>query len=456
MKSHTRTLAASLALFGTLASLTACSSSSGNDSADGGKLELRVVSLIPGSDQAAFDAFDEQVSQFEEANPDIDIQAEEYEWTGPTFAAQLAGGTLPDVFTIPFTDVQTLIQNGQLADVTSQFDSLDYASKFNQNVLDVASRDGRVYGIPFAAYGNGLHYNRELFTQAGLDPDTPPTTWEEVREAAAAISKATGQAGYSMMSQGNTGGWQLAVATYARGGRLQEPAGDSFTMTADNQGTKAALEYLRELRWEDNSMGSNFLLDWGTINQAFAAGQIGMFTSGSDIYGNLVQAQNINPDDYGLTTLPLEGSDAGVLTGGAVAAMSIQADEEHKNAAAKWVDFYYLQKQVNEDAAVKDAQTLSASGQPVGIPSLPIFDQETLDQTRAWTAEYINVPESQINFFLDGIYDQDIVPEPQAHTQELYSALDNVVQAVLTDENADIDALLKGVNAEIQPLIAAD
>ncbi|HEY4226286.1 MAG TPA: sugar ABC transporter substrate-binding protein, partial [Pseudolysinimonas sp.] len=46
--------------------------------------------------------------------------------------------------------------------------------------------------------------------------------------------------------------------------------------------------------------------------------------------------------------------------------------------------------------------------------------------------------------------------EPNKHTQELYAALDSVVQAVLTDKNADIDALLKGVNTQIQALIDAD
>src|SRR5690606_28768667 len=110
------------------------------------------------------------------------------------------------------------------------------------------------------AYAMGLHYNRALFEQAGLDPDSPPTTWEEVREAAKAISDATGKAGFAQMTMNNTGGWQLTAATVAHGGRTQSGEEGSYTSTINNPGTVAALEFLKALRWEDNSMGSNFLL----------------------------------------------------------------------------------------------------------------------------------------------------------------------------------------------------
>ena len=184
------------------------------------------MSLRPGSEQEAFDAFEEQVAQFEAANPDIDVVSEEYEWTGPTFAAQLAGGTLPDVFTIPFTDGKSLIEQGQLADISEQVAALPYADQFNPNVLDAGQdADGNIFAIPTAAYGIGLHYNRALFEQAGLDPDQPPTSWAEVREYAKAIADETGQAGYVQMSQSNTGGWQLTTLSYAHGGRVQEGAG---------------------------------------------------------------------------------------------------------------------------------------------------------------------------------------------------------------------------------------
>jgi len=427
------------------------------ESASAEQITLTVVSLRPGSEPEAFAAFEEQVAQFEEANPDIDVVSEEYEWTGPTFAAQLAGGTLPDVFTIPFTDGKSLIEQGQLADISDQVAALPYADQFNANVLDAGQdADGRIFAVPTAAYGIGLHYNRTLFEQAGLDPDQPPTTWDEVREYAKAIADATGQAGYVQMSQSNTGGWQLTTLSYAHGGRVQEGAGADAVSTIDNPGTRAALGLLREMRWTDNAMGSNFLYDWGTINSDFSAGLIGMYTSGSDVYTALSQEHEIDPDQYGLASLPLEGADAGLLGGGTLAAVNVLADDAVKEAAVRWIDFYYMAKLLDQDAATLDAQTLAENDQPVGTPALPVFDQATYETSLEWIADYINVPLDQMASFTENIFEQPLVPEPSAHTQEAYAILDTIVQAVLTDENADIDALLADADSQVQALLDAD
>jgi hypothetical protein len=57
--------------------------------------------------------------------------------------------------------------------------------------------------------------------------------------------------------------------------------------------------------------------------------------------------------------------------------------------------------------------------------------------------------------FTAGIYNQKPIGEPSAHTQELYAALDTVVQAVLTDKNANIDALLKQATSDVQAIVDA-
>ncbi|MFF2389015.1 ABC transporter substrate-binding protein [Agromyces sp. NPDC058104] len=451
MKSSRSIAIAGLTALVVAGSLAACSADPGGDD---GKLELRVATFPPGADQAAYDAFAEQEKQFEDANPDIDIVGLEYEWTAPTFAAQLAGGSLPDVFTVPFTDSKTLLENGQLMDVTKEIDDLGYSDKFNPIILEeVTGADGKLYGFPRQAYANGLHYNRALFEEAGLDPDNPPTTWDEVRAAAKTISEKTGKAGYATMAAGNTGGWQLSVQADSRGASLQEANDDgTYTSTIDNDATKATLQYLHDLRWEDDSMGATFDLDWGSINQEFAAGNVGMYTSGSDVYTALVRDFGMSPDVYGLTVIPTEDG-GGVLGGGDIAVMPPTLDDETKAAAVEWIDWYYMQKLLDEDAAVADAKALAASDQAVGTPVLPVLDKDTWDQQQEWIAPYVNVPQDQMTGFFEGIFEQTPVGEFKGQTQPIYALMDNLVQAVLTDENADIDALLKQVDVDAQALL---
>lgn len=419
------------------------------------KVKLSVVALRPGAEQKAVDAFKAQVADFESKNPNITIDGREYNWVATTFAAQLAAGTVPAVFTIPFTDGKGLIQRKQISDLTASVKALPYVGNMNQQILaNGQDADGNIYALPIAAYGNALHYNRTLFKDAGLDPDKPPTTWDEVRAAAKAISDKTGKPGFVQMTKDGTGGWQLAVATYARGGRMEDISADGKAKaTLDNQGTKDALKFMHDLRWEDKSMGSNFLLNWGDINTAFAAGKVGMYTQGSDVYTFLKNTLSIDPATYGITTLPTTGDGAAVLGGGTLAAVKAGASDAEKQAALKWIDYYYLSKLTNQDDAVRDAKALAADKQPIGTPALPVFDKATFDKSLEWIKEYINVPITQMKGFNDGIAAQQVEVEPKIATQAVYAVLDPVVQAVLTDKNANIDSLLAKANTEAQKAI---
>ncbi len=462
MNTTRRVVAVTLAAGLGVLSLTACAgtapqAAAPSSSAPAGPVTIRVVSLLPGSEQAAIDAFNAQVKEFEAANPGITVKPEEYEWKATTFAAQLAGGTLPDVFEIPFTDAKTLIENGQIADLDAPFQTLPYASRFNPAILDAGKgADGHVYAVPAKnVYGVGLHYNRTLFAKAGLDPNTPPKTWDEVRADAKKIADAVpGVAGYAQMTQNATGGWQLTANTFAHGGRIQTLNADgTTTSTLDNDGTRAALQMLKDMRWSDNSMGANFMFDWSSINQAFGAGKVAMYTSGADVYTSLVQTNGVKPDMYGLTAMPLSGPEAGVLTGGTMAAMPAAATEEQKAAAIKWIDFFYLRKLVDKDRAVADAKTLVANKQPVGTPVLPMFNREQWQENQSWIADYVNVPLTQMTGYTDTMFDLKLVGEPSQQTQEIYKLMDAMVQTVLTKKDANIDDLLAKANAQAQNLL---
>ena len=437
-------------------SLLAVCASAISSAASSKSVTISVASLIPGSTPAAVQQFNNQVTEFQKANPSIHIKSVEYQWTGPTFAAKLAAGTLPTVFEVPFTDARTLGDNGQLADISAEAKALPYFGKYNPAVIaEGTTAKGKIVALPKGAYAQALHYNRKLFAAAGLDPNKPPTNWAQLQAYAKQISEKTGKAGYvEMAKDDNTAGWILTTLVYALGGRMEAGHGTSTTATLNNKQTITALNMLKKMRWTDNSMGSNFDYGWSDINQAFAAGNVGMYISGSDVYTNLVSASNVDPSIYGLATIPLaKNATAGVLGGGTLVGVRPDANAAARAAAVKWIDFFYERPLVDKAQAIRNAKTLVASKQPVGVPALPIFNKKQYVVANSWIKPYINVPQNQMKPFLTNIFNQRLIPEPAASTQAVYHSLDAAVEAVLTDKNANVVQLLQQANDTAQNLI---
>jgi hypothetical protein len=90
----------------------------------------------------------------------------------------------------------------------------------------------------------------------------------------------------------------------------------------------------------------------------------------------------------------------------------------------------------------------------VGVPALPVFNKVQYLLANTWIKPYINVPQSQMKPFTTGIFNQRLIPEPEASTQSVYHSLDAPVEAVLTDKNANIQQLLNAANSTAQALIS--
>ena len=238
--------------------------------------------------------------------------------------------------------------------------------------------------MPKGAYAQALHYNRKLFQQAGLNPNKPPATWGQVIADAKIIAQKTGKTGYAEMAKNdNTGGWILTTVVYSLGGRMETGRGTGARATLNNPRTVQALNMLKKMRWTDNSMGSNFDMGWSDINQQFAAGNIGMYVSGSDVYTNLVQASNIDPSIYGLAPIPLaKNKNAGVLGGGTLVAVRPDANATQKAAAMKWIDFFYEQPLVSKPQAIRNLRR-SSTTHFGGFREVGKFSRSTIDGFRS-------------------------------------------------------------------------
>ena len=433
--------------------LTACTGPAEPTVDPDAPVTITVSNQPPASQEAELAAYLQVIEDFETEHPNITVEGVETGWDPQTFQAQLAGGQLPNVMVVPFTEPQGLIARGQIADITAELEQVGLKDILNPSASAVGQdSEGNFYGVPIDAYALGLAYNREIFEQAGLDPDAPPTTWEEVREAAKVISDTTGIPGYVQMTTGGQGGWTLTAMTYAAGGSVENADGTEVTITDSPQAMQEQLELLQAMRWEDDSMGSNFTYDQPGVLKEFAAGRVGMVISAPVGYAFCTQLFGMDGQAFGLAPMPQGQDSGGSLSGGALHVVMPNATPEQRLAAVQFIAFR-LKMFLDEETAVQSAKLAFDAGMPVGLPGLSALKEDYRDQYLEWVADYINVPLENFATYEETVNSITLRPEPPVKAQEIYAALDSVVQAVLTSQDTDIPSMLDSTQSNIESLL---
>lgn len=426
--------------------LTACGSN--DDEAAGGKTRITVNCMPPKSAKVDRQFFEEDVAAFEKKNPDIDVVPHDaFPCQDPkTFDAKLAGGQMEDVFYTYFTDARHVVDINQAADLTPYVKELKSYDTIQQQLRDIYTVDGKVYGIPRTGYSMGLIYNRELFQKAGLDPDRPPTTWAEVRDAAEKIAAlGDGTVGYADYSAQNQGGWHFTAELYSQGGEVVSADGEKATV--DTAEGRAVLQTLHDMRWKDESMGSKQLLVINDVQQMMGAGKLGMYLAAPDNIPILVKEKGAEYENIAIAPMP---GGEGTLIGGDGYMFNKKASPEQIRAGLKWLDHMFL---TPGDGFLGDYARAKKNDAPVGLPEPRLFTGAADDRDQQVKKANANVPVENYQAFLDGNQSLEMKIEPP-HAQQLYSVLDGVVSAVLTKEDADIDRLLKDASGKIDGILA--
>ncbi|SMD19733.1 ABC transporter substrate-binding protein [Lentzea albidocapillata] len=435
-------------LIGGVLALSSAGCGSGSTTEPGAKVQVNINGQPPQTQAFDRKVFDEDVAEFETANPDIDLVPHEGFMDPKTFSAKLAGGQLEDVFYVYFTDPAALIARKQAADLTDYVKDVPHYGDLKQELKDVFTVDGKVYGLPTANYTMGLLYSRTNFTKAGLDPDSPPKTWDEVRAAAKKLKDA-GVTGFAEYSKSNQGGWHFTTWMKSVGGDIARKDGDTYKADFNNDKGKEVLRRLKEMRWDDNSMGEKQLLEIGDVQNMMGAGQLGMYLAAPDNVAAIVNQFKGKYDDYGLAAIPEQ---KGTLLGGEGYMINPKATPEKIRAGLKWIQWKYL----NPDRLEGSLQKYKDRGQPVGLPIPPIADiwtGEPRKQQEDLKAKYATMPVKNFQAYVDGAEKtKGSLEPPQA--QQVYAILDSVVQATLTNSDADHSALLKDAETKVNAVLA--
>ena len=162
---------------------------------------LRSLKCISSSGSSTRDAdvaaWNQAIAPFEKANPDIKVDMEIVPWSEQQqrLVTALTTGGLPDVSMLGNNVVAQFQAAGSLAPLDDYFAAYDEARHQSPTTSGRATRattylDGHWWASPVAVETRALYYRKDLFKEAGLDPDKPPQTWEELAAAPQAIKAA--------------------------------------------------------------------------------------------------------------------------------------------------------------------------------------------------------------------------------------------------------------------------
>ncbi len=431
----------------------ACSSTSAN-STSGGKVTVS-INCAPTQAQNPIQHKEwlQDVATFQKANPNITIKSVYNNpcTNLPVFTAQLRAGTEPNIFYIDLTDLPQVLTAGQAADITSYVNSktVPTLKDIVPCAMKAVTAGKTIYGLPTNTYTQGLIYNRALFSQAGLNPNDPPTTWAQVETDAKAIAKlGHGIEGWGDYSAGNNGGWHFASYMDALGGSTLTNAAPP-TAGFDNPDGTAILEALHTLRFTDNAMSATQGLAWGTLQAQFGAGKLGMYIAApDDIYNQIVAVDKGNINDIGMGPLPsLTGKPAGSLGGGNAYIFAKYDTPAQIEAGIKFIDF--------EDLTPGQGVTFNyarqkADGLPVGFDEPSLFAGAAGAQVSALRTKYTTINQSYYQSYVNANEASDGEP---FDAQAVYKTLDPMMLAVLTEPNVNIPALLKTSATNVDTLL---
>ncbi|MDI3548629.1 MAG: multiple sugar transport system substrate-binding protein [Halanaerobiales bacterium] len=129
--------------------------------------------------------FQNVIDEFNKQNPDIYVKQQVLDWMNAyqkTIAAIQARQAPEILFTLP--DFTTVIkQTGVVQPVDDLFNKLDKKYDFIDAAVNPYTYDGHTWAIPTYGMVHMMWYRKDLFEKAGLDPDNPPQTWDELLEA---------------------------------------------------------------------------------------------------------------------------------------------------------------------------------------------------------------------------------------------------------------------------------
>ncbi|GAA4043570.1 ABC transporter substrate-binding protein [Nonomuraea soli] len=335
--------------------LTACSSAAPSGGQPPGKLTV----WFPGNSEAEMKLVKESiVPAFEKASgADVEVTYVDWAELSPKLNAAFAAGTAPDVIGHGVAATADLAANDRIEDLTPYVAKLEGRADLAA-ALPGGQVGGKQYIVPLIMTLRMIVYSGADFKAAGLDPEVPPETWQDVRAAAEKLTEREGdkivKAGLVLPS--NPIGIQQSYGTllWSNGGEFLSPDGKKATL--DTPQALASLEFFAGLYQGASAVDNTLGATWANsppAEQPIVTGAAAMQLSNA---GDIVKYQAAAPDrDLRLMPPPGFHGHGPRAFGGPANGLMINKDSRQKDTA-----WQFIAHMMGADTSLSYAEALGA------------------------------------------------------------------------------------------------
>lgn len=367
---------------------------------------------------------DQMTADFNAENPDVQVQAVytgNYDDTVTAIQTAIQGGNAPDLFvslaTQRFTMADTKMAMPLDDLIAADPEGQAFVDDFIDGFMLDSYVDGSIYSIPFQRSTMVMFYNKDAFEEVGLDPEAPPTTWDEMVEYA---QKLTNENRYGVGIALNSGSAQWAFTGFS----LQNCTNGVGLMSADGKEVYfntpeniKALQLWLDLQNKYMCMAPG-IVQWTDLPTQFLAGEVAMIYHTT---GNLTNIRNNATFDFGVCFLPA-GRQYGAPTGGGNFYITNGISEERQKAAWEFIKFCC--------STERAAQWSIDTGY--------VATRESCYETQLLKDYYADFPQALV------AYEQLPYAQPELTTYsaaEMWRILNDNIQAAVTGEMTAAEAL---------------
>lgn len=248
---------------------------------------------------------------------------------------------LPDLFAADIVYVPNWVQQGLFQDLTEQIDGLDFKDEINKGHLAAGTADGKEHVLPFVLDLSMLFWNKDLFAEAGLDPEKAPANMAEYAEAAKAVQALNKPDTYGTATGLNCGGCLVFTwfpSVWADGEQVMNEEGTESLLNSDT--AKEIYSTWKDL-WDSGAVLPSSEDEAGpTWTAGFTEGKVGL------MFYPATLLSSTEGFEVGVSGIPGPEGGASTFVGGD----GIGVSKDSENAAQAW---NFLSWMMSEEAQVE-------------------------------------------------------------------------------------------------------